>query len=99
VSDTKVVYVLTKTPKIHDMIKCHFALSMYETCEISTKICKQIVNDIAQKSKLAYLYLCVLCYCNCIIIFFITYLLLTYYILFDKILLWGSQFCCGEFIL
>lgn len=46
--DIEVVYVLTKLPKSRDKIKYQLSLSMYDTKDESTKMCKQIINEITQ---------------------------------------------------
>lgn len=47
IPDTEVVYILTKLPKSHDKIKYQLSLSLYDTIEVSTKLSKKIVNEIA----------------------------------------------------
>ena len=69
IPETKVVYVLTKPPKSHDKIKYQLSLSMYDMTEESTKMCKQTINDILQDIVSIVIYICVLRYCSCIIIF------------------------------
>jgi len=69
IHDTEFVYVLTKPPKSHDKIKYQLSLSLYDTTKEFTKMCKQIINDIAQDMVSIVIYICVLHYCNCIIIF------------------------------
>jgi len=44
IPDTKVVYILTKFPKSHSQIKYQSSLSLYDMTEVSTKLCKQIIN-------------------------------------------------------
>ena len=48
VLNTEVVYVLTKAPKSHERIKYRLSYSLYDTREVSTKLCKQIVNEMTQ---------------------------------------------------
>jgi len=48
VPNTEVVYVLTKAPKSHERIKYRLSYSLYDTREVSTKLCKQIVNEMTQ---------------------------------------------------
>ena len=69
VPDTEVVYILTKPPKSHDKIKYQLSFSLYDMREVSTKLSKQIVNEIAQDIVSIVIYICVLRYCNCLIIF------------------------------
>ena len=47
--NTKNVYILSKLPKSHDKLRYHFTLSMYNTGGDYSKICKQIVRNIALK--------------------------------------------------
>ena len=59
--DIEVVYVLTKPPKSHDKIRYQFALSIYDTTNDSTKMCKQIINEIAQDIVSVVIYIYVFC--------------------------------------
>lgn len=69
VPDTEVIYILTKPPKSHDRNKYQLLYSLYDTREVSTKLCKQIVNEITQDIVSIVIYFCVLRYCNCRVIF------------------------------
>ena len=60
VPDTEVVYILTKAPKSHERIKYQLTYSLYDTREISTKLCKQIVNEMKQNIVSIVIYLCIL---------------------------------------
>ena len=70
VPNTEVVYVLTKAAKSHEMIKYRLSYSLYDTREVSTKLCKQIVNEMTQSIVSIVIYICVLCSCNCLTISF-----------------------------
>ena len=48
VPDTEFVYILTKAPKSHERIKYRLSYSLHDTREVSTKLCKQIVNEMTQ---------------------------------------------------
>ena len=58
VPNSEIAYILTKPPKSHEKIKYQFLYSLYDTREVSTKSCKQIVNEITQNIINCYLYLC-----------------------------------------
>ena len=66
VPDSEVVYIPTKPPKSHERIKYQLSYSLYDTREVSTKFCKQIVNEMIS----IVIYICILCFCNCLTIFF-----------------------------
>ena len=70
VTDSEVVYILTKPPKSHERIKYQLSYSLYDTREVSTKLCKQIVNEMKQNIVSIVIYMCVLRSCNCLTIFF-----------------------------
>ena len=61
VPDTEVVYIPTKAPKSHERIKYRLSYSLYDTREVSTKLCKQIVNEMTQKIVSIVIYICILC--------------------------------------
>ena len=61
VPDTELVYILTKTPKSHEMIKYRLSYSLYDTREVSRKLCKQIVNEITQNIVSIVIYIFILC--------------------------------------
>ena len=58
VPDTEVVYILTKVPKSHERIKYQLTYSLYDTREVSTKLCKQIVNEMKQNIVSIVIYIC-----------------------------------------
>ena len=60
VPNTEVVYVLTKAPKSHERIKYRLSYSLYDTREVSTKLCKQIVNEMKQNIVSIVIYICIL---------------------------------------
>ena len=70
VPDSEVVYILRKLPKSHKMIKYQLLYSLYDTREVSKKLCKQIVNEMKQNIVSIVICICVLCSCNYITIFF-----------------------------
>ena len=70
VPDNEVVYILTKQPKSHKRIKYRLSYSLYDTREVSIKLCKQIVNEMKQNIVSILIYICILCSCNCLTIFF-----------------------------
>ena len=57
VLDTEVVYILTKASKSHEMIKYRLSYSLYDTREVSTKLCKQIVNEMKQNNVSIVIYI------------------------------------------
>ena len=60
VPDIEVVYILTKAPKSHERIKYRLSYPLYDTREVSTKLCKQIVNEIKQNIVSIVIYICIL---------------------------------------
>lgn len=70
VSDNEVVYILTKSPKSHERIKYQLSYSLYHMREVSTKLCKKIVNEMKQNIVSIFIFICILCFCNCLTIFF-----------------------------
>lgn len=61
VPDTEVVYVLTKAPKSHGRVKYQLSYSLqYDTREVSTKLCNQIVNEMTQNIVSIVIYICIL---------------------------------------
>ena len=60
VPNTEVVYVLTKAPKSHERVKYQLSYSLYDTREVSTKLCKQIVNEMKQNIVSVVIYICIL---------------------------------------
>lgn len=60
IPDTEVVYILTKLPKSHDKIKYQLSYSLYDTRKVSTKLSKQILNEIAQDIVSNVIYICVI---------------------------------------
>ena len=61
VPDNEVVYILTKAPKSHESIKYRLSYSLYDTREVSTRLCKQIVNEMTQNIVSIVIYICILC--------------------------------------
>jgi len=70
VPDSEVVYILTKPPRSYERIKYQLSYSLYDTREVSIKLCKQIVNEMKQNIVSVVIYICVLRSCNCLTIFF-----------------------------
>ena len=60
VPDTEVIYILTKAPKSHERIKYRLSYSLYDTREVSTKLCKQIVNEMTQNIVSIVICICIL---------------------------------------
>ena len=60
IPNTEVVYVLKKAPKSHEGIKYRLSYSLYDTREVSTKLCKQIVNEMTQNIVSIVIYICIL---------------------------------------
>jgi len=60
VPDIEVVYILTKAPKSHEMIKYRLSYSLYDTREVSTELCKQIINEMKQNIVSIVIYICIL---------------------------------------
>lgn len=69
VSDIEVVYILKKLLESYERIKYQLLYSLYDTREVSTKLCKQIVNVITQNIISIVIYIFILRYCNYLIIF------------------------------
>lgn len=70
VSNSEVVYILTKLPKSHEMIKYQLSYSMYDMREVSRKLCKQVVNEMKQNIVIIVIYIYVLRSCNYLTIYF-----------------------------
>ena len=60
VPDIEVVYILTKAPKSHERIKYRLTYLLYDMREVSTKLCKQIVNEMKQNIVSIVIYICIL---------------------------------------
>ena len=70
VTNTEVVYVLTKAPKSHERVKYQLSYSLYDTSEVSTKLCSQIVNEMTDNIVSIIIYICILRFLKCLTIFF-----------------------------
>lgn len=99
VLNTDTIYVLAKLPKTREKAKYHFLKIKYDMDKDSTKMCEEITINIANNIVSLLIYIYVLCIIVSINIIFIAYLLLTYYILFDRIFLRVFQLCWREFII
>ena len=97
VPDTEVVYILTKAPKSHERIKYRLSYSLYDRREVSTKLCKQIVNDMTQNTVSIVICIFILRFEN-VSLYFLTLIILTYDILFGRILLKAVQLWWEAFI-
>ena len=97
VPNTEVVYVLTKTAKSHERIKYRLSYSFYDRREVSTKLCKQIVNDMTQNTVSIVICIFILRFEN-VSLYFLTLIILTYDILFGRILLKAVQLWWEAFI-
>ena len=95
--ETEVVYVLTKLPKSHERIKYRLSYSLYDRREVSTKLCKQIVNDMTQNTVSIVICIFILHFEN-VSLYFLTLIILTYDILFGRILLKAVQLWWEAFI-
>lgn len=70
VPNTKVVYRLTNSPKSHETIKYQLSYSLHDTRQVSTKLCKQIVNQTKQNILSIVIYICILRSWKCLTISF-----------------------------
>ena len=70
VTNTEVVYVLTKAPKSHERVKYQLSYSLYDTSEVSTKLCSQIVNEMTNNIVSIIIYICIFRFLKCLTIFF-----------------------------
>ena len=68
--NTKSVYILSKLPKSHDKHRYHFTLSMDNTGDYSLKICKQIIQNIAQKIVSIFIYTYLFCVIQTVSLYF-----------------------------
>ena len=69
IPNIELIYIFTTLPKSRERIKYQLSYSFYDMREISTKLCKQIVNEMTQNIVSIVIYICVLCSCNCLTIF------------------------------
>ena len=70
IPNTESVYILSKPLKSHDKHKYHSTLSMYNMREDSSKICKQIVQNIAQNILGIYIYTYFICVIQIVSLYF-----------------------------
>ena len=68
--NTESFYILSKPPKSHDKHTYHFTLSMYNTEEDSSKICKQIIQNIAQRIVSIFIYTYLFCVIKIVSLYF-----------------------------
>ena len=60
VPDIEVVYILAKAPKSHERIKYQLTYSLYDMRDASTKLFKQIINEMKQNIVSIVIYICIL---------------------------------------
>ena len=59
VPDIEVAYILTIAPESHERIIYRLSYSLYDTRKVSTKLCKQIINEMKQNIVSIVIYICI----------------------------------------